>query len=168
MTEFRNEKIKSLVTKPARDDQVHVKVECYPSGDKQWGNRYSNFLNQDIFDGLFENIREGSDVQIAFVERRYQYQGEEKTAKDITGIKLRSIDVNDDMTEKQDDLPMELEPEKTGVKPDGNTLIIRQNCTTKAFAFYGDCIRAGIVQSEEEAIKKGIALGHLIEEDINR
>ena len=55
-----------------------------------------------------------------------------------------------------------------GWMPDKDLLILRQNCTTKAFAFYGQLVRAGLVKNEDEAISRATALAHTIEKDICR
>ena len=59
-------------------------------------------------------------------------------------------------------------PPQKHANTDRDTLILRQNCTTKAFAFYGDCIRAGLVKNIEDAIEMAVALSHSIEKDITR
>ena len=93
MTEFRNERVQVIQTKPGLSDREtgeetkQVKVCCYPTEPGKYGNNYSGFFTDTqidkVFGGLGQEDFNDQDVLIGFNFRDYTSQyGKPAKAKD--------------------------------------------------------------------------------------
>ena len=96
------------------EDSYRIIVECYPDEGKQYGRKYSNFFPDSRISGLLHGLNRedyyGKDVEIGFVWRKWEQEGQPRKSRNLTSIKLKDIDVNDDMGPQQPVLEPESRP----------------------------------------------------------
>jgi hypothetical protein len=192
--EVRNEKVSEITYKEwgldkfTNEKKFQIVVNCHPGKDERYGNRYSGFFAESKADKLFEGLSrddfKDQNVKVGFEWRDYEKDGQPRKARELKWIKIADVDVNQDLVPEPKDsgasseqpvlepqtapkgISSEKQPPAKGVSRDD--AIIRQNTTRTAFEFYGHLVRAQLVQSEDEAIERAMALAHAIEADINR
>ena len=97
------------------EDSYRIIVECYPDEGKQYGRKYSNFFPDSRISGLLHGLNRedyyGKDVEIGFVWRKWEQEGQPRKSRNLTSIKLKDIDLNDDMGPDTEPQQPVLEPE---------------------------------------------------------
>ena len=180
--QFRNEVIQEIQLNPTKGENMMLRVLCAPVEGKQYGNSYSRFVaDEQEADQITKDFRAGDRVLIRWKDGNpYTNKfGKMVTPRDLVGMSVPSVDVNEDMQEDMGEgrgkytsatergLGATTAP-KTA-HPDKDTSIVRQ-ATWKVTAWMIQAMAtAGILGNTTEGVlEEAVAIAHTIEDDINR